>query len=224
MNRLSFILFALLILGIGGGVAWYLVDTKNDARGVPTIATTTPEVAVGDAIYTNGTYGFTVFYPENAQVANTFDPSYNLGALWRANALPEGQGTPVVSFVTYSVRQENAYPRSFAALVRVGVSSDPKELARCEEAASEQGETMLPDTIISGRPWKTFSFESAGMMQYAQGVSYRTLYEGRCIALEKARTGSSYREEPSSSDIPDETLAREYEKLDAIIERFTLAR
>jgi len=226
MNRLTFLIFTFTIVIIGGAAAWYLVDTRNDAFGTsePT-ASTTPTVTDELSIYTNGTYGFSIFYPEDAEVSYMFDASYHLGSNWRENALPEGVGTPLVAFIPYSVESENSYPRYFNAMVRIGASTDPAELARCEKIADEQGETVLPDIEIGGRTWKAFSFQSAGMMQYASGISYRTLFEGKCIAMEKVRTGASYREDaPSVNDVSDEVLDAEYESLAAIVQSFTFAR
>lgn len=225
MNRLILILFVLLILGIGGGTWWYLVDSRNDAFG-PTDATGAPmpEVREGLAIYTNGSYGFSIFYPESAEVSYSFDPGYHLGSLWRANALPDAQGTPLVSIVPYHVESETAYPRYFNAMVRIGASADPAELARCEAPAADQGEVDLGNVTIGGRSWSSFSLQDAGMMQYASGVSYRTVSEGKCIAMEKVRTGSSYREETTAQDIPQETLDAEYAALASIVESFSFAR
>lgn len=225
MNRLIFVLFLIGIIAIGSGATWYLVDTRNEAFGPSIAATSTPQIEEGLAIYSNGPYGFTIFYPQNAEVSYTFDSSYHLGTAWRANALPESDGTPIVSIVPYHSESTDSYPRYFNAMVRIGSSVDPVEIARCEEVALEQGEVALPDVVIGTMPWKAFSFQSAGMMQYANGVSYRTIHEGRCIALEKVRTGSSYREDaPSEKDVSDDVLLKEYEALSSIVESFSFAR
>lgn len=225
MNRLIFILFLISIIAIGGGAAWYLIDTRNQAFGPPVTATSTPQIEEGLAIYSNGPYGFTIFYPQSAEVSYTFESSYHLGTAWRANALPEAEGAPIVSIIPYQVGSEDSYPRYFNAMVRIGASVDPAEVARCEAASGTHGETQLPDAVIGTTTWKAFAFESAGMMQYINGVSYRTIHEGRCIAVEKIRTGSSYREEvPSEKDISDEILSKEYEALSSIVESFSFAR
>lgn len=226
MNRISFLLFAIAIIAIGGGATWYLVNSRNEAFGPAPVATSMPtDMREGLAIYTNGPYGFTVFYPESAAVEYGFDTSYHLGTNWRAHALPDTQGAPIVAIMPYSIRSEDSYPRYFNAMVRIGASSDPKEIARCTEADTSAGETTLADRTIGGRVWKAFAFESAGMMQYAIGVSYRTVHEDRCIALEQVRTGSNYREEGSGpADIDDTTLLAEYDKLSLIIESFSFAR
>lgn len=225
MNRLIFILFLIGIVAIGGGAVWYLVDTRNEAFGPPIVATSTPQIEEGLAIYSNGPYGFTVFYPQDAEVSYSFDSSYHLGTSWRANALPNADGVPIVSIAPFRTQSEDSYPRYFDAVVRIGASIDPAEIERCEVASVEQGETVLPDAVIGTTTWKAFSFESTGMMQYAKGVSYRTIHEGRCIALEKVRTGSSYREDtPSEKDIAEEVLSKEYEALSRIVESFSFAR
>ncbi len=224
MRRLTIAAFILVLIAIAGGSAWYLVHTRNAMRGAAPIATTTPEVSEGTAIYSNGAYGFTLFYPESAEVNYGFEPGgYHLAAAWRANALPDAAGNPIVEIVPYEVTNERTYPRHFTALVRVGASTDPKELAACERATEDQGETQLPDAIINGITWKAFSFQNAGMMQYVSGISYRTVHEGACIALERIRVGSSYREEPSAQDIPDATLEAQYDALGRIVESFVFA-
>lgn len=225
MSRFTLPLFLLVLVAIGGAAAWYLVDTRNDALGVPSEqATTTPELTDSQAIYTNGTYGFAIFYPESAVVEYEFTEEYRAGTLWRVNALPDVPGTSLVAIIPYTVRNESAYPRHFSAFVRVGASQDPRELERCEKADTTLGETALPDRTIAGRTWKVFSFGDAGMMQYLKGISYRTVHEGRCIALEQIQTGSSYRETVSEGDIPQETLDAAYEALDKIVQTFSFAR
>ncbi|HEY0979498.1 MAG TPA: hypothetical protein VGE23_01515 [Candidatus Paceibacterota bacterium] len=226
MNRLVIPLFVLALLAIGGGAAWYLIDSHNDSLArLEQVASTTPDLSQGLAIYSNGTYGFTLFYPENAMVSYSFDPSYHLGTSWRANALPDAQGTPLVAIIPYATQSEHSYPRYYNAMVRIGVSADPREIERCLEPARDQGETALPDRDINGVTWKAFAFESAGMMQYARGISYRTMREEGCIALEQVRTGSSYREaEPAPRDIPDETLDAAYARLEDIVESISFVR
>ncbi len=225
MTRFGLILlFALLVL-IGGAVATYLVLTSKQAVQAPVDTASTTPIAVGDAIYTNGTFGFVIQYPESATVDNNFTSYYHLPPYWRANALPNATGTPVVSFTAYSTKSENSFPRYFAAIIRVGVSTDKLEIAQCLKVIPNQGETALPDVTLNGTVWKAFSFESAGMQQYVRGVSYRSVHEGRCIALEKIAVGSSYTDDPvSEKDIPQSTLDAKYAELDRIVQSFTFVR
>lgn len=110
-------------------------------------------------------------------------------------------------------------------MIRIGASADPKEIASCLKVAADQGEVALPDVAFGGAVWKVFSFENAGMQQYVRGVSYRTMHEGRCVALEKMATGSNYREDPASiKDIPDAELDARYQDLERIVQTFTFVR
>ena len=217
MNRTTFAIFLILILGIAGSVVWYLVDTRQASLERPGQEMPAPTLNEGSAIYTNGVYGFTLLYPESADVEYEFSSTYHLGTTWRANALPESVGAPIVAIIPYSVESDVSYPRSFAAMVRIGASEDPKELAACLAPTESQGETELPSVTIGGTPFKAFSFENAGMMQYVRGVSYRALLDGRCIAIEKIQAGSSYRDDPHPDDIPEETLQAAYDSLDDIV-------
>lgn len=225
MHRITILLFVLALLAIGGGSAWYLMRTSGNSLGsAEEVATSTP-LTDAQGIYTNGTYGFSIFYPEEARIEYGFDPGYHLGTAWRAQALPESQGNPILSIIPYAIQNERSYPRYFNAMVRIGASEDPQEIARCEKRSENQGETQLADTTIGGQAWKTFAFQDAGMMQYASGVSYRLIHEGKCIAIEKVRTGSSYREDlATASDVPQETLDAEYAKLERIVQSFSFAR
>jgi hypothetical protein len=109
--------------------------------------------------------------------------------------------------------------------VRIGASSNSRELARCETAAKDQGETQLPDVILGDTTFKAFSFGDAATMQYVKGVSYRKVHEGSCIAIEEIETGSSYRDDPpSKDDVSQPALDAEYAKLGGIVQTFSFAR
>ncbi len=226
MNRFLLPLFVLILLGIAGGTAWYLVTTHKQAIGQPAaVATSTDTVFTGDAIYTNGTYGFALRYPEVSEVEYSFSPDQRVGTSWRVNAGPDSTGTALVSIVPFTTESEDSYPRYYNTFVRVGVSTDKSTVASCTKLGKNQGETALPDEYIGGTTWKVFSFEGAGMMQYVRGVSYRTVYEGNCFAMEKILSASNYRDDPPSpKDIPDAELEQHYIELDGIVHSFIFAR
>lgn len=214
---------AVLILS-GLALAWFIVRTPVAAPVVEDtpVATTTPDLT-GRAIYTNGTYGLVVSYPETAQLEEDFFTTYHLTKSWRVNA--ETDGDPIVAIRAYSTESDHSYPRYYHALVRIGASTDAKELANCERVTPDRGETALPDATFNGTTWKVFSFQNAGMQQYVRGVSYRTLQNNTCIAVEKIAAGSSYRDDPDSpDDVPDAVLDERYEGLDSIVESVMFAR
>lgn len=209
----------------GAALVWLIVRTPVPApvEENGTIVATSTDLT-GRAIYASGEYGFAVSYPQTAQVfEEALPPTYRIGDAWRVNAVADGD--PIVTFVAYSTESDRSYPRYYHALVRIGASDAPAEVAGCTEPTPSRGEVELPDTAFGGATWKVFSFGDAGMQQYVRGVSYRTVHEGRCIAVEKMAIGSSYREDPDSADdIADEVLMERYEGLDRIIESFTFAR
>ena len=152
-----------------------------------------------------------------------FDSQYHLPATWRVNALTNASGTPVIAVVGYSTKSDTSYPRYFETEVRVGVSSDPKEIAACEKVSN--GEVAGQDAVINGVTWKTFGLQDAGMMQYLSGTSYRTVHNNVCYALEQVETGSSYRDDASSSlDISDAVLKEKFDALTTIIQSFSFAK
>ncbi len=223
MNRTTLSLLVLLLVAIGASAAYYLIHTGREARTpqqVGNTPTTTPDLT-GQAIFTDGEYGFYIRYPEAYATAETFASYYHLPAAWRSNAAPDGTGTPIVAIVGYRTQSDHSYPRYFDAEIRIGASSDPKEVARCETAATDQAEQPLPDMNLGGTAFKAFSFQSAGMMQYLKGVSYRTLHNGTCFAIEQLETGSSYHDDPASpDDVPQATLDQKYQDLDAVLKTF----
>ncbi|MBU0750373.1 hypothetical protein KKH15_02550 [Patescibacteria group bacterium] len=205
--------------------AWVVWRGRDDMSPQTQIPAQTPGELGTFSIYTNGEYGFSVMYPNSAIIDETFDQAYFLPSVWRMNALPTATGTPVLAIVTFVTESDHSYPRHFSSQVRIGASADPKEVARCEERATEQGEVELPDVTINGTAFKAFSFQDAGMMKYVRGVSYRTVHEGACIAMEAIESGSSYRDDPESSDdIPDEELQAHYDNLQQVVQSFSFAR
>lgn len=215
------------IIGLGviimAFIAWWFGFRESPVE-TPALETPAPLVTEGISIYTNGEHGFLLTYPNGARVEEEFTTA-NLSQTWRMNALPDASGTPLVSITTYETESENSYPRFYRALVRVGSSSDQREVAACEEPRTEQAEVELEDRVINGIPFKAFQFEGAGMMKYVTGVSYRAVRNETCYAIEAIRSGSTYREDaPSARDIPDEVLDRQFDALDSIVASFQFAR
>lgn len=207
------------LLGLGvlimGGIAWWF-GAREKAPEPEVIIPNMPVLTEGLSIYASGEHGFSVAYPAGATLEEGYEGP------WRANALPEVASTNILSITTYSTENQSSYPRYYYTVVKVGFSSDSREVAEC--LSPRNGEAALPDTMLGDTTLKTFSFEDAGMMQYMRGESYRALYEGKCFAIERIARGSSYREGQSPADIPEDVLVREYEKLGDIVGSFRFAR
>ena len=222
--------YALLAVGIilATGIVWWGMHRHLSATSSATATSTTqgeagtPSLA-GLSIYTNGQYGFSIFYPEQDKTESVFDTQYFLPATWRVNAFSQATGSPIIAIIGYQTKSDDSYPRYFETEVRVGASADPRELAACDSPSGD--ETALPDKVINGTTWKAFTVQDAGMMQYLNGISYRTIHDNTCFALEQVETGSSYLDDkPSSADISQSTLDQHYKDLSSIIASFSFAR
>lgn len=223
-----YLLVVVVLLGVAAAT-WFMWQSKAKSNVPPPMmvtveATTTLEDPTGLSIYTNGEFGFSLRYPSNDTVENTFSSS-RLAANWRANAPPSATGTPIVAIVAYRVESDHSYPRYFEAEVRIGASKDPNEVRNCLKPTTTRGETTAPDKTIGGIKFKTFTFQNAATMQYEKGVSYRALHDGYCYAIEKLQTGSSYHgDPPNKDDSTDATLQSKYDSLASVIDGFSFAR
>jgi hypothetical protein len=220
MTKLGWLVFGAVLLVIGGLTAFFFFMPKTAPAPEP--APVTDENLEGQSIYASGEYGFTVRYPSKAKIEETFSASYILSAdSWRANAPASATGTELLAVIPYETKSDHSFPRSYAAMVRISVSTDKDEVKNCEKATPDANETALPDKTLNGTVWKVFSFGDAAMQKYVKGVSYRVVHEGKCFALEQIAQGSSYRDDPKSAeDVPQETLDAAYDALDAIVETF----
>lgn len=174
------------------------------------------EDLTGQVIYASGEHGFIVMYPQSAYFYEGGAPDMEHSNEWAHGR----EGFPVIAVMTYELERDFAFPRYFAVFVRIGVSDAPEDLASCTEPLTDQGEERLPDREIQGVTWSAFSFGDAGMGSYEKGVSYRTVHEGKCFALEKFEDGTLYREEPHPEDKTEAELAFEFERLDPIVASF----
>jgi hypothetical protein len=210
---LGFAVFGLLITLIGALYFIKITKTGNNA-GAPQLS-----------VYKNSEYGFEITYPSNLTATTTFKNYYHLGSNWRSDAAlnSDGQaaGQPIVSIPVYRIDNNSgayvSYPLYYAAELRIGVSSDPNDVKACLLPTNE---TLSQPEIINGINFSKFIIENAGMMQYLEGVSYRTIHNGICYAVEQLKTGSSYRDVPNAKDIPDSVLNSYYNQIPDIIKTF----
>lgn len=208
--------FILIGLVIWWGLSHQVVTEREDSS----VPESLPDITAGESVFMSGEHGFFVVYPGSAIVEETLHSAYRIPALWRMGAI--ATGTPVVTLITYQTSSDHSYPRYYTAAVRIGVSSDPSEVAACERVGN--GEEALADVKLGPDTFKAFSFSDAAMMQYLRGTSFRTLRDGKCYAVEQISAGSSYREDkPSIEDIQEEVLRLEHEKLRTIVDSFRFA-
>lgn len=220
MQQRTLLVLLALIIVIGSLVAFYMVESRQQAVGPGTTGSSTPSL-VGLAIFTDGEHGFSLRFPQADQTDYSFDANTHLPPTWRVGAL--ATGTPIIAIASDRISNAHAYPRFFDSEIRIGASNEPKEVSVCGFAGN--GETALPDVSLGGATFKAFSFDTHAAGQYLSGVSYRTVHDGSCIAIEKLETGSSYHDDPPSrSDVPQAKLDAAYAALDPIIASFSFSR
>lgn len=172
--------------------------------------------------YRNDTFGFTLNYPRALTPTTTFATYYTLSNNWRALAGENEKGTSVIAIPIFRVNQASPatgkpYPMYFDAEVRVGVST---VISTCYARDALYIEQTVTDETINGIPFKKFPFSSAGMSQYVEGTSYRTIHNNQCYVLEQLKTGASYRDPSMKVGISDATLNSYYKSGEQIIKTF----
>lgn len=211
MKRLGIILAVLAVLVVAAVWYWGWPDAFSKKPGQPD----------GWVRYRNAEYGFSIAYPPGLTPQFRFDQYYHLSGAWRADFSEPGNGIALVSIPVIKMRNENHYPRYFTAEVRVGVSADERDVVNCLVAPFG---SSLGKEDFSGTQFSVFPIESAGMMQYSSGRSYRIVRDGKCFAIEALKVGASYRDEPAAADIADETLDSYYQEALSIAKTFVFDR
>lgn len=219
-----------LFLGVIPALSFYLgtryQETKkvlSESSSLLTFVSIQADTRRNWDTYTNTIYDFTLKHPSSLSATTTFSTFYHLGNFWQANAGAVSKGVPVMSVPVIHIENETAYPRYFGAEVRVGASSDAASIAGCLKPNPGEPGSKLTATF-GGATWTVVPLESAGMMQYLQGTSYRTVRNNTCFVLEELETGSRYREKADSADIPEERLRQYVNEVRQIAQTFQFTR
>jgi len=144
--------------------------------------------------YTNKKYGFSISYPNNLKSISKFGKSYLLPDYW--SAIAEAKpiksksiiSIPIISFnldKNLSTIKPGSY---YYAAVRVGISSNPKDVKKCYQPYSYYNPKK---GVINGITFHKLNIEAASMSQFLSGQSYRVKRHGLCYALEFISTGSN---------------------------------
>lgn len=182
--------------------------------------------SVNTSTYRNDTYGFTLDYPRALTPTTTFTTYYSLSNNWRALAGENEKGVSIIAIPIFRVNQASpatgkSYPLYFDAEVRVGVST---VTSTCYARDALYTEQTVTDETINGIPFKKFPFSSAGMSQYVEGTSYRTIHDNKCYVLEQLKTGSSIWDPSMKVGISDATLNGYYNAGEQIIKTFNFTK
>lgn len=134
-----------------------------------TQATTTTSVNPATlSIYTSGEFGFSLFYPSDARLADAYSSTTLTGISWRAGSI--GPGTSIVR-----IQKGNEE-------IRVGKSADPRELKVCTQVGP--AETLVGPFTVGSTTWQEMTFQKIGTDNEQQVTSYRTMHDHACYAVE----------------------------------------
>lgn len=153
---------------ICGFFIWHHVQTEAPTESTGHATTTSSVNPATLSIYTNGEYGFSLFYPSDAKLTDAYSTTTLSGVSWRIGAT--GTGTPVVRI------QNNS------AEIRVGMSTAAKEVHACTTAGP--AETAQGPYTVGSTTWQEFTFQKVGTDNEQRVTSYRTVHDSSCYALE----------------------------------------
>ncbi|MDB4983840.1 MAG: hypothetical protein JWM20_19 [Patescibacteria group bacterium] len=126
--------------------------------------------------FADTTHGFSFSYPVDLGVVAPFATSYS--TTWRQNTQTNG-----LTFVTGTLDKSFQSNTNFSeGKFTIGESNDPAAVTACLTA--QNGESAAGPVTINGVAFSKFTLGDAGAGNLYDTTSYRTLYNGRCFALE----------------------------------------
>jgi membrane-bound inhibitor of C-type lysozyme len=199
------------------------IEHDQDNAGSGTVVGATKE-------YRNDQYGFLLEIPATSTPSTTFKTFYVLSNNWRALAAPGSKGANAVSIPVFSVDNNKGgaegkpFPLYFDTEVRVGVSSAATDVTSCLQ--NDAGYTSEPekDVMLSGVPFKAYTFSDQAMMQYIKGVSYRAVHNGSCYVVEQLATGSVYTDPTMTAGLSQATLDAYFTEAGTIAQTFQFTK
>ena len=103
---------------------------------------------------------------------------------WKAYADPDSHGKPILALV---LRGSN---KITAAELRIGVSTQPREVAHCSGRPSA-AVGASDQATINGTTFTHFHARDAAMSHYLEVQAYRVVHEERCYAIDLWITGTN---------------------------------
>jgi hypothetical protein len=141
-------------------------------------------------IYTNKEYGFSLSYPEYLTTMDKFQQFYHLPVSWSADATTKKlPGQKLIISIPVASVHNKADGYYFFAAVRVGVSTNPKDVKDCYKLPEFLHESKATRVTINNQTYIVAAVLSAGMSQYSMGKTYRTVHDNKCYSLEYVDTG-----------------------------------
>lgn len=186
----AFIRRRVRVVIIGAMIATISGETQNSSPARSTVDMGT----AGEArwkTYSNDSYGFQLRYPSQLSVTPSFPSFYHVTNTWRQNALDtstESAGKAIVRIVVDSKKSAPGTEESYYydAELRVGAGTGTADIANCLRSPATENTSTIR---IHGTDFIVFHEPQAGMSQFADVRSYRTVHKGVCLAIESIITG-----------------------------------
>ncbi|HET8553301.1 MAG TPA: hypothetical protein VFL78_00580 [Rhodanobacteraceae bacterium] len=129
--------------------------------------------------------GFRIDYPASMASQLRFDSKYLANDSWKTYAKPDSTGTPVLMLTLPGSNDVTA------GELRIGISSDKKEIARCDTPPGNADKGSIGKTTINGTTFASFHAADAGMSHYLKVHSYRVVHGHYCYAIDLLVTGTN---------------------------------
>ena len=160
---------------------------------------------IKSGLYTNTEYGFSLWYPQNAAVEQSFSSGY----------LPE-TGAPAAGIALPSDMMTGT--NLAEAGVFVGVSPDPAAVGNCLVAA--QGETASSTVQLNGVTFSRFHSLGVGAGNYYDLTTWRTIKNGSCYEIAALLHSGNIHNYPAGA-VKEFDQAAFTATLNAIVDSFT---
>lgn len=132
---------------------------------------------VAPAVFRDPAIGLSLGAVPGFRLYRDFHRSYRTPEGWKAFAGPDSQGREVAALVL------DGSDEVTAAELRIGSSDAVEDVARCLDAPAEASGD--PDQVeVGGVAFAHFHAEDAAMSHYQQVDGYRSVRNGRCVAID----------------------------------------
>lgn len=161
--------------------------SSNQARPAPAAASSSAATAPPANMerFNSVRLGFRIDYPAAMSADVRFDSSYLANDSWKTYAKPDSTGTPVLMLTLPGSNDVTA------GELRIGISSDKQELARCDAPPTNADKGSIGKTTINGTTFASFHAADAGMSHYLKVHSYRVTHGHYCYAIDLLVTGTN---------------------------------
>ena len=158
-------------------------STTQPASTATARHTSTPRA--GTKRFRSKRLGFYIDYPEGMASSVRFDSHYLTNDNWKVYAKPKSPGFPVLMLTLPGSNEVTA------AELRIGISSDDKEVRQCKQPGNAAQPSNQGKADINGTDFVTWHAHDAGMSHYLKVRSYRTVHEHYCYAIDLVVTGTN---------------------------------